>query len=426
MDLFASTLFLLVSLWGAWFTYNAYRPVMSHRHLSVVSFFAGWFTTELALHHIIWQAVCTAGFIWLGALRAWPGQIGLAITIVSWFGLAGCLLSGRRAAHTVEQALRAALPQGEVERLLSESTSLDPIDRQQVLLPFPIRKAGVERIRDIVYSRVAGLDLKLDIYRGAEAPNNCPVVLQIHGGAWIVGTKNEQGIPLIHKLARRGWVCVSADYRLSPGATFPDHLIDIKRAIAWIREHIAEYGGDPERLVVTGGSAGGHLSSLVALTANDSRYQPGFESVDTSVLACVPFYGVYDFTNRHGTFQHGGLAEILEQQVMKASLDEDREAYELASPLSRIHADAPPFMVLHGNRDTLAPVEDARHFCEKFRATCKSPIVYAELPGAQHAFELFPSLRAAAALTGVAHFLDWVLEQRDRRAASAPEARKAG
>ncbi len=77
----------------------------------------------------------------------------------------------------------------------------------------------------------------------------------------------------------------------------------------------------PDFLVVTGGSAGGPLASLVALTANDSRYQPGFEDTDTSIQACVSFYGVYDFTDPHGVWHHQGLHDLLERQVMKASMD---------------------------------------------------------------------------------------------------------
>ena len=109
-----------------------------------------------------------------------------------------------------------------------------------------------------------------------------PAILQIHGGGWVIGDKREQGIPLLGHLAANGWVGFNANYRLSPGATFPDHLVDCKRAMAWFREHADEHGGDPDFLCVTGGSAGGHLTALVALTANDPRYQPGFEDVDTT------------------------------------------------------------------------------------------------------------------------------------------------
>lgn len=408
----AGWLFLVVSFWGAWFTYNAYRPITAHRRLSVVSFFAGWLTTELALHHIAWQAVCTLLFIWLGALQSWPGLIGMAITLTSWVGLAGCFASALRTEHIVEAALVEQLGSDYREAVAAgEDADAPALDWRQILLPFPIRRSGIECVRGITFARVAGLNLKLDIYRSAERLAGCPVLMQIHGGAWIVGSRKEQGLPLMTRLARRGWVCVSVDYRLSPHATFPDHLIDLKRAIAWIRSHIGEHGGDPARLAVTGGSAGGHLCSLVALTANEAAYQPGFEEVDTSVLACVSFYGVYDFTDRDGVWQHDGLARLLEKQVMKASLEEAREAYEAASPMSRIHGSAPPFMIVHGTHDTMAPVEQARRFCRRLRERSQNPVVYVELPGAQHAFEIFPSLRTTFVLNGVERFLAWVLRR---------------
>src|SRR4030095_13298362 len=104
------------------------------------------------------------------------------------------------------------------------------------------------------------------------------------------------------------------------------------------------------------------LAALVALTANEPAYQPGFEHVDTSVRACVAFYGVYDFTDRHGVWPHGGLAKLLRQRVMKAALEEAREAYEQASPMSRVGAHAPPFFIVHGDRDTMVPVAAGRRF----------------------------------------------------------------
>jgi acetyl esterase/lipase len=200
-------------------------------------------------------------------------------------------------------------------------------------------------------------------------------------------------------------VCVAANSRLSPRATFPDHLIDVKRAIAWIREHVAEYGGDPSFIVVTGGSAGGHLASLTALTANEPEYQPGFEAVDTRVDGCVAFYGVYDFTDRHRQYRNRGLTDVLERHVMKVPMAAAREAYERASPMSRVHPDAPPFFVIHGDSDTLVPVADARHFVEALRQHMREPVVYAEIPGAQHAFEIFPSLRTTFVVHGVERFL---------------------
>ena len=112
----------------------------------------------------------------------------------------------------------------------------------------------------------------------------------------MIGSKDQQGLPLMYHLAARG-LGVRRD-QLPPlaRATWPDHLVDCKRALAWIRAHIAEYGGDPDFVVVTGGSAGGHLAAMMGLTANDPEFQPGFEDVDTSVRAMIPFYGVFDWT----------------------------------------------------------------------------------------------------------------------------------
>jgi acetyl esterase/lipase len=346
-------------------------------------------------------------FVWAGALIAWPGVLGLAISVLSWVALWRCYWLAREAEGLVEGALQNALgPSYRDEIDADVAAKFAPaIDWRQILLPFPLRHPEVERIRDLQYARAAGINLKLDVYRHRSHPHDCPTLLQIHGGGWVIGSKNEQGVPLMLQMASRGWVCVSIDYRLSPHATFPDHLVDVKRAIEWIRVHGREYGANPDFLVVTGGSAGGHLAALAALTANDPEYQPGFESVDTSVSACVPFYGVYDFTNRHGVYRNSGLAELLEARVMKASMKENPEAYEKASPMSRVHSDAPPFFIVHGDLDTLVPVDEARRFAGALRELCQNPAVYAEIRGAQHAFEIFPSLRTTFVIHGVERFL---------------------
>ena len=181
---------------------------------------------------------------------------------------------------------------------------------------------------------------RLDVYRSKLKPGNAPpapVMVYIHGGAWIIGDKREQGKPMMYELVARGWVCVAINYRLSPKATWPDHIVDAKRAVAWVKEHIAEYGGDPSFVAVSGGSAGGHLCALLALSAGDPAYQPGFEGADTSVQACVPFYGVMDMTgDPDGSGLYGpGLLKMLEKQVMKTTMAEHPEVFRSASPTLR-------------------------------------------------------------------------------------------
>lgn len=402
-----SWLFLAVSIWGAWFSWNALRPSPNDPRFSVVSFAAGWLTSELALHHFAWQLVATLAFGFAGAFEAWPGRLGLLVTLASWAGLA---LSQRRA-HDAEAALEQALVDGlgsdYRERILPELRGQlqSGIDWSRVLRPFPIRRPDVEIVKDIRFHRERGVDLHLDVYRSRARPERAPVLFQIHGGGWMIGAKDEQALPLMNHMAAAGWVCVTTNYRLSPHATFPEHLIDCKRALAWIREHVAEYGGDPDFVVVTGGSAGGHLAALLALSANDPEYQPGFEDVDTRVRGCVPFYGVYDFANRNRTYPHDGLLQVLEQRIMKGSREEIPEAWDRASPITRVGAEAPPFFALHGDCDTLVPVGEAREFVKALREKTRAPLVYAELAGAQHAFELFPSVRTLHAVNAVHRFL---------------------
>ena len=416
-------LFLLVSLAGAGLTYNAYRPTYAPARGAFISFVVGCPTIELALHAIVLQSVVALGFIWAGTLQTWPGLVALGIALVSSAVLGYGYWRGLGTEAIVEHALQKHLGTHYRQGILRESAAtFEPGWKwHQIVSPFPIRPQEVERIRNIIFARAGSRNLQLDVYRHRSHPANRPTLLQIHGGAWVFGSKNEQGRLLMHHLAAHHWVCVSASYRLSPRATFPDHLLDVKRAIRWIREHGEDYGCDPDFLVVTGGSAGGHLAALVALTANDPEYQPAFEPIDTSVQCCVPFYGVYDFTDRHGVWPHPGLQQLLERQVMKVSIDDAPEAWERASPIARISSAAPPFFVIHGDLDSVVPVAAARRFCEALHRNARIPPVYAELPGAQHAFELFPSPRSYAVVRGVECFLSYQYSQylRQRRRLSA-------
>ncbi len=388
-------LFLLVSLVGAAFTLNAYYPARGQGALYIPSFFASWLTIELSGQHLLWQAAATAAFIAAGALHAWPGWVGVWFTAFSWVGLIGLRLQGHRSWRTMAAALGDLLPGGARPR----------VSLWQRVTPFPFRHANVVRKNNVVFARVAGQKLKLDVYLPKKAGKRRPAVLQIHGGAWVIGDKSNQGVPLMTHLAANGWVGFNANYRLSPAATFPDHLVDLKRALAWIREHADEYDVDPRFIAVTGGSAGGHLTALMALTANEPRYQPGFEHADTSVQVAVPFYGIYDFTNRLGTLPKTFYKRLLEPWVMKAFLKDEPGRYAEASPIEHVRPDAPPFLVIHGDRDTLAPLPDARLFVEKLRETSRAPVLYAELAGGQHAFDVFPSPRSVPVIEGVERFL---------------------
>jgi acetyl esterase/lipase len=232
-----------------------------------------------------------------------------------------------------------------------------------------------------------------------------------------MGNKRGQAYPLMNHLAERGWVCASMSYRLAPAHPWPAHIVDVKLAIAWLRQHAHEFGGDPDFVVVTGGSAGGHLAALAALSPNDPAFQPGFEQVDTAVAAAVPLYGRYDFFSREGEGRREFMY-FLERVVVQDWARRRPDVFKAASPIWR-EADMPeaaPFLIVHGDRDSLIPVEQARAFALKLRTHSRQAVAYAELPGAQHAFDFIASRRTKDVCEAIGGFLGVVLgEHRARR-----------
>jgi acetyl esterase/lipase len=361
-----------------------------------------WLTGELAPHAILAHALMAITFIAAGALDEKAGVAALVLTFASIALLTRAHLRGIGGGAEARLALA---PLGLTPR--NDISSLHGFPRA-----FNFTTANVERLTNIRYGEPlpgdkGGRNL-LDVIRptGAKAGDGRPVLLQIHGGAWIVGDKKEQGQPLMmHMAAEHGWVCVAVNYRLSPQSTFPDHIVDVKRAFAWIRAHIGEYGGDPEFVCVTGGSAGGHLAALTALSANEPRFQPGFEHVDTSVVAAVPFYGVYDLRDRARIRGSASMIPLLAKQVFKTTPEQDPVLWDAMSPITRVSESAPPFLVIQGTHDTLVFVEEAREFVRALREISGAAVVYLEMVGGQHAFDVFHSPRSAHAVRAAAAFL---------------------
>lgn len=397
--------FLERSLIGALNTVNGIRPFSRDGRTGVLTFFPNWLTSEMPLHAISWQAIATGFHIRRGALRSAPGWAGLAVNAASWYGLWSIWKQGVDSHRIFEEALSEAMGD-ELETVIAP----DPVGagmRRRQLAMGPAAQPRRHWVHDATQSYGEfGRRNRLDIWRSRDLRpgDRAPVLLQVHGGGWIIGNKDQQAMPLMARLASHGWVCVSINYRLSPKAKWPAHIVDVKRALAWIKEHIADYGGDPDFVAITGGSAGGHLSSLAALTANEPEFQPGFEDADTSVACAVPFYGVYDLTNRDGTGR-ADMDDMLTRMVIGVSRDDDPVLWDHASSMSWVDHDAPPFMVLHGVNDCLVPVEQARSFVKLLREASSEPVVYVELPGAQHAFDTFASPRSLYAVDAVERFL---------------------
>lgn len=408
-----STLFFLFSLLFAWQAWNLYHPNFDHPRWSFFSFAFGLPTGELAPHVIFWQALTVAFFVLIGAVWGLFGALGFLLCIGAWSAIALYYYQGERAQEEVATALLEGLGEdyeSEINETFREKFSYEP-DEQLIRHPLTHRDPEVEYIRSIHYGD-HGQKLDIRRPRNTSSDESMPVLLHIHGGAWMYGRKDDgQAVPLMNYMAKRGWLSVSISYRLSPGATFPDHIIDCKQALVWIKDHIADYGGNPDFIIVTGGSAGGHLTSLLTLSSGHKAFQPGFEDRDTSVQGAVPFYGIFDFTDKEGLYPHDGVTELLEDNVMKLDLTTNEEAYLEASPISYLSEDAPPMMVIHGELDTLVPVKASHSFVEALRKVSKNKVVMAEISGGQHAFDVFPSIRSEHVKFGVERFLTWTYSQ---------------
>jgi acetyl esterase/lipase len=391
------------AVWATVGVANARWPRRHNRVLMTPSFFWGWLDTEAAFPVLLlhsWRA-------WRGRnLTDAEGVAAASLDVVAAAGLASFIAEGRATDEQFQAALAPYLTPAEIE---ARPRSV----RAGAWIPMLYGGRGRRvRTRDIVFtSEGSHRRQRLDIYEPIvpwDGVTRRPAIVQIHGGAWVLGDKREQGIPLLNHLAANGWVGFNVNYSLAPRSRAPQQLIDCKAALAWIKDHADDYGIDPDLVCVTGGSAGGHLTALMALTANDPAFQPGFTDADTSVAAAVPFYGVYDLVDDDGLMITGFRQTIVEPVLFDMKLHEDEAAFRAYSPYSRIHADAPPMMVVHGSRDTLVPVESARRFVAELAAESTSTVVYAELYGANHAFEIFPSPRTVRTIEYTERFLDGV------------------
>ena len=409
MSRLASVSFLSRQTVIAALTANVLRPPRRGR-AALAGFVAGWLVGENAPQLLALTALDAATHLTRGRRQGVAAKAGLVLAGASALGLGLAVRQSQQATDRLEDALVEGLGVDYIEQLDTPPTPSElATPWRNLARPFDFAHAGVRVIRDLSYSE-AGRRGHLDIYlpAGTDTITDAPVLLQVHGGGWSVGEKHRQGRPLMNQMAAQGWVCVAINYRLAPRDGWPAHIVDVKRAIAWVKAHIADYGGNPDYLVISGGSAGGHLAALAALTPGDPDFQPGFEDADTSVQAAVPFYGIYDFAGSTGLRNATEMRDtFLGPRVMQSTWQDFPELFEAASPILRVTADAPDFFVLHGTLDSLVSVDQARLFVAKLRRTSKKSVVYAELPGAQHAFDTFHSIRSAHAVRAVDRYLNW-------------------
>jgi acetyl esterase/lipase len=362
---------------GTWF---ALVPPRWGRAFGRMSFLFGPVVNELPFLAIYLLVISTLPAVAEGNFDVSGAIVALALAALTATGLGVVIGRALQTSAVVERALDEGLGSGwrsgvDAARGAHANRRL-PIARI-LLAPLFLRVRDVQRIANVSYGD-AGSGNRLDVYRHRSDRAGGPVLIHLHGGHFDSGRKDREARPLLYRLASQGWLCISADYRLAPDAR---PLIDAKKAIAWAHEHAAAYGGDSTRVFVAGSSAGAHLAAMSALTPREPAFQPGFEDADTSIAAAICLGGYYG----------------------------NALAGTPSSPLDRVGADAPPFFLAHGDRDTLAPMKGAQRLTEELRKATSSPVVYAVLPGGHHTFDLVHSIRFDSLINGIESFTDWVI-----------------
>lgn len=356
----------------------ALAPIRRPFPLAVAGWIVGLLAVELPLHLGIAVVGGTApAFLDGDVTRADLVAAGMLALILAGLGV---LLARQLAAARV---LDAALEEAGVTTTRPASSQRTPWLRV-LFQPFPLRPRAVRRER-LRYGPDPAAH-RLILYVRREAGGSDPVrgvLVHLHGGHFRSGGPGRESRALLFDHALRGWAAISATYHLAPTPEggFPRHLQDVKRLLAWIREHGPEHGIPADApIVVAGSSAGAHLAAMTALTAGDPRFQPGFEHADTRLAGAIGLYGYY---GRLGL-----------------------ETRDVSDPVRHPAEGAPPFFVVHGTRDTYTPLTGSRRLVRHLRGGSPNPVAYAELPGAQHGFDPFASPRYLAVVRALGAFTD--------------------
>jgi len=247
----------------------------------------------------------------------------------------------------------------------------------------------IEVFSDRVYKTMDSLELALDVYRlRDQGDEGKPTLVFIHGGAWKTGKRSDY-LPYLIDYAKKGYVTATVSYRLSRVAKFPAAVRDVNCAVRWLKIHAEEFGIDPERMVLIGGSAGGHLSMMVGYAGEEELFQPECEtdSVSSEVRAVVNLYGPTDLT----TEEARGRGEPI--SFLGATYEEHPELYQQVSPRFYIRPGLPPTLIFHGTIDSVVPVSQADSLAQ-WLAEAGVPHDYHRLHGWPHTMDLSEKVNA--------------------------------
>lgn len=287
-------------------------------------------------------------------------------------------------------------------------------------VPFEIPPAKTDHIPrkmfDICYAAISPAQ-KLDIYWPEEGDGPFPVIVSIHGGAFMGGDKRDVQVTSMLKGLKRGYCVVGVNYRMSGEATFPALVHDIKAAIRWIRANAELYLFDPNRIATWGGSAGGYQSLMAGVSTGVPELDDlslGNADQPSHVQAVVDWFGPTDFLKMDEQLAETGMAPSEEEAhngsnspeslLLGRKITEVPDLVRSANPETYIHADVPPFLIQHGTKDNIVPHQQSVNFAAKVREIAGDDRVTLELlEGAGHAD---PKFDTAKNVKKVLNFID--------------------
>ena len=247
-----------------------------------------------------------------------------------------------------------------------------PAAAQKKQPPFKVPE-GLELTRDVTYGTGGGRPLKMHLLRAkTPAGEPMPVIVWIHGGGWQKGTR-DGGLPKLVAFAGKGYFCASIEYRLSGEATFPAQIEDCKCAIRFLRAKAKEYNLDPDRIGVWGSSAGGHLVALLGTSGNVKELEGngGWPEVSSKVQAVCDFCGPTDLVEFVANSKKKADSAIA--KLLGGPPAENKTKADLANPITHVTKDAPPFLVVHGDKDTTVPMRQSELLRDALQKGLGSP-----------------------------------------------------
>lgn len=330
-----------------------------------ISWFVSAIPNESPFLAVYWVVVSTLLGLQQATPAAWWLVAGFAL--VSLIATPVIVIRSLQAPRVIAEALAEGFG---ASRSSSPSASSLHAQRRPwvriILFPLPVLRWGVRRQRNIRYAG-ASRHNRLDVYRRRGKPLRGAVLIHLHGGHFRTGRKSFEARPILHGLAASGWLCISANYRLQPAATYSDQLVDARAVIDWARTNATRFGADPSRLFIAGSSAGANLAVAAAQLA------------EGEVAGAIGLYGYY------------GPAG-------------SREDAAPVKPADLVNRQSPPVLIASGAQDTLVPSQYTTELVSRLRSESLNPVIYVELPGAQHSFDLVHSIRTEALVDGIEAF----------------------